>query len=121
MKRKYDGYEAKLVRLERAQAAAATAAATNQGANMALADDAAAEFSQRGGGAGYEDGAGAAVGDYSSGGRGAGEGRGAYAAGPERFAAPVDQGGGETMAAPGTQRRRDDDFADADLSDLLVE
>jgi hypothetical protein len=140
LNRRYDNYEAKLTRLERAAAAQATmmmAAGGDDGAGMYDAPGGS------GGDGGYEGGygdaaAGAGGGGYGYNGSPGGGGvdrpmgavddgnRGGFGGGAERFAAPnVAFGSASPGAAGGAGGRRkdedEDQFADADLSDLLTE
>lgn len=146
LNRRYDHYEAKLVRLERAAAAQATVAAAATAADDGLVYDGGYGGGQYGGDEGayhaHDAYSGSPGGGTSHAGAVAGAGMrerpmgalddGSGAAGSngfgnaaERFAAPS-IGFGSAAGSPGAAAARradadEDQFADADLSDLLTE
>lgn len=136
--RRYDAYETKLTRLERAaaQSAAAAGALTRVGSGGDGYDDGGAGDQQMyaqgyGAGSGGQQYGGPGGGGYSGGDEpagamddGAGRGGGgdhAYGSSADRFAAPTMAGHIASPSGGGGRAREDETFADADLSDLLAD
>lgn len=124
--RRFDGYEAKLLRLERQAAQAAAGALTRAGAMGGGYDDGGypqqvyqhQQQQQHGGGGYVSDEPGGAIDDVGTGGA---SGDHAYGSSADRFAAPSMTGNVASPAGGGARAREEETFADADLSDLLAD